>query len=495
MARSNSATPLSGWCGEEQSNVDLSIVIPCYNEIETIHKLKAELLPVIARMALPTVAGNPSPALARALPASAVQPICTVPPTIEVIFIDDGSQDGTFSALLAAFGDESLPGVHFRFTQHRQNQGLGAALRTGFDLAQGTIIVTTDCDGTYRFQEIPQLVARLTPEVDLVTASPYHPDGAVDGVPPYRLLLSRGSSAIYRMLADRRVYTYTALFRAYRREVIQNVPFQATGFLAGTELLVNAIRMGYRVTEYPTVLHARAFGISKAKIMRTVQAHLGFQMNTLLPWHPYGCVVRGADDTVYLVDDGCKRAFPTAEIFLSHGYHWQQVVKLAQAELDALPSGPALLFRDGTLLRGSGDTTYVVADGLKRPFLAAVDFEALGYRWANVVQIADEQLDLLATGLPMRASEPYPNGTLLRGSDTTVYWLIQGKRAAFPSIQVFQSWGFQWEQVIPVADEELVRYPLTAPVVAQKSMFQHWRTLQNFTYSFAEQPQAAQIAA
>ncbi len=469
--------------------MNLSIVIPCYNEDETIHKLKAELLPVVARMAAPDTISNPL------RPAGSSEQNRVAQQTIEVIFVDDGSQDNTFVALLDAFGDVSIAGVTFRFTQHRKNQGLGAALRTGFDLAQGAIIVTTDCDGTYRFQEIPKLLARLTPEIDMVTASPYHPDGAVDGVPPYRLLLSRGSSAIYRMLADRRVYTYTALFRAYRREVIQNVPFHATGFLAGTELLVNAIRMGYRVTEYPTVLHSRAFGISKAKIMRTVQAHLGFQMNTLLPWHPYGCVVRGDDETVYLVENGYKRAFPSADIFLSQGYHWQQVIKIAQSELETLPSAPPLTFRDGTLLRGSGQTTYVVEDGCKRPFVAATDFEGMGYRWENVVQIADEQLDLMAIGSPMRPNTLYPNGTLLRGADTTVYLLMQGKRAPIPTVQIFQSWGFQWDQIISVTDETLVRYPLGESVVAQKSMFQHWRSLQNFAYSFAEQPETMQVAA
>jgi len=468
--------------------VDLSIVIPCYNETETIHKLKAELLPVVATMAT-------APPFHQRAPVEGIAPRDVGEQKIEVIFVDDGSQDKTFEALVEAFGEVTLPGVTFRFTQHQQNQGLGAALRTGFDLTAGAIIVTTDCDGTYRFPEIPKLLARLTPEVDLVTASPYHPDGAVDGVPPYRLLLSRGSSAIYRMLADRRVYTYTALFRAYRREVIQNVPFHATGFLAGTELLVNAIRMGYRVTEHPTVLHSRAFGVSKAKIMRTVQAHLGFQMNTLLPWHPYGCVVRGDDETVYLVDETYKYAFPSAEIFLSHGYHWQQVIKIAQEELEALPSARVLSFRDGTLLRGRGETTYVVEDGLRRPFISATDFEAMGYRWENVVEVADKQLDRMAVGKPLQPGDCYPNGTLLRGTDTTVYLLADGARRAIPNVQVFQSWGYQWEQIITIADDALAQYSLGEPLVAQKSMFQHWRTLQNLAYRFAEQPQTAQIAA
>jgi len=60
------------------------------------------------------------------------------------------------------------------------------------------------------------------------------------------------------------------------------VPFEADGFLAGTELMVNAMMLGYRVAEYPAVLHSRMHGASKAKIARTILAHLGYQLDVLL---------------------------------------------------------------------------------------------------------------------------------------------------------------------------------------------------------------------
>jgi dolichol-phosphate mannosyltransferase len=121
----------------------------------------------------------------------------------------------------------------------------------------------------------------LTGDVDLVTASPYHPQGAVDNVPAYRLFFSRGASFLYRLLVKWNLYTWTALFRAYRVQVVRTVPFASNGFLAGTEILVNAIFAGYRAAEYPTVLHSRVFGQSKAKIARTVRAHLGYQASVL----------------------------------------------------------------------------------------------------------------------------------------------------------------------------------------------------------------------
>jgi len=239
--------------------MNLSIVIPCYNEADNVPKLRDEFFSVVAALAKTR--------------------------TVEVIFVDDGSQDHTWAALHEAFGSRDTVakwGAAVRFERHPVNRGLGAAIRTGLTAARGEIIVTADSDGTYRFETIPALIEALTPDLDIVTGSPYHPKGHVDNVPQYRLVLSKGSSFLYRLLVDRRLHTYTALFRVYRRRVIEQITFESDGFLAGTELLVKAILHGFRAGEYPTTLHARVFGVSKAKIARTVRAHLKFQGSVLL---------------------------------------------------------------------------------------------------------------------------------------------------------------------------------------------------------------------
>jgi len=200
----------------------------------------------------------------------------------EIIFVDDGSHDGTFARLQEAFGGHNKSGVIFKFLKHETNLGLGAAIRTGFTLADGDIVVTVDSDGTYKFSEIPALLACLTSGVDIVTASPYHPKGSVIGVPAYRLVLSRGSSLIYRCLVNWHLYTYTCLFRAYRSAVIRNIGFESDDFLAGTELLVKALLKGYRAAEFPAVLYKRKYGVSKARIAQTIYSHLRFQSWVLL---------------------------------------------------------------------------------------------------------------------------------------------------------------------------------------------------------------------
>jgi dolichol-phosphate mannosyltransferase len=231
---------------------DLSLVIPCFNEAEGVAQLRERLAAV-----LPRLRANGS---------------------TQLVLVDDGSTDATFALLESAFAgwDDVL------LVQHEQNRGLGEALRTGFAHAQGALIVTTDSDSTYPFDEIPALLTLLRPGVDVVTASPYHPGGGLENVPRYRIVLSKGASTLYRLLVDGRIHTYTAMFRVYRREVVEQVPTVSTGYLMVAELLVKAMLAGYQVAEYPAVLRVRRYGTSKAKIIRILRSHLQFMASLLL---------------------------------------------------------------------------------------------------------------------------------------------------------------------------------------------------------------------
>jgi dolichol-phosphate mannosyltransferase len=156
------------------------------------------------------------------------------------------------------------------------------ALRTGFARARGDIVVTTDSDGTYPFTTIPDMLALLEPGIDIVTASPYHPAGGVDGVPAYRLLFSKGASFLYRVLLDPHLHTYTAMYRAYRGEVIERISTNSDGFLMVTELMVGALLAGYKVAEFPATLRVRRYGQSKARVWQITRSHLRFQARVLL---------------------------------------------------------------------------------------------------------------------------------------------------------------------------------------------------------------------
>ncbi|MEM7129379.1 MAG: glycosyltransferase family 2 protein [Chloroflexota bacterium] len=239
--------------------MDLSVVIPCYNEIESIPTLEERLIDVLVKLSDSEKIGQ--------IPTK----------NIEVLLVDDGSQDGTYDALKSYFDAVQYENIEVRLVKHPTNLGVGAALRTGFSLAQGNIVVTSDSDGTYSFAEIPQLLTHLTADVSMVTASPYHPKGGIENVPGHRIFLSKGASLLYRILVKPEIHTYTALFRAYRRSMLNEVPFESSGFLSGTELMVNGMLMGHEVAEYPAILQSRIHGVSKARLFRIIKEHLAYQ--------------------------------------------------------------------------------------------------------------------------------------------------------------------------------------------------------------------------
>lgn len=242
----------------------ITVIVPCYNEVENIQKIDAEFFPVLEKM------------IGSHLPNGEEIK------HIEVVFVDDGSRDNTYDELKSNFAAQQNDSISVVFEKHPINRGLGAAIRTGFGAATGDVIVTTDSDGTYHFSTIPALLSRMVDGIDIVTASPYHPDGEVVGVPGYRIFLSRGSSLLYRLLVNWNIHTYTALFRAYRKRVVDEIEFSADDYLGATELMVKSMLKGYRVGEYPAALHRRVFGVSKAKLVQTIISHLRFQMRLLL---------------------------------------------------------------------------------------------------------------------------------------------------------------------------------------------------------------------
>ena len=191
---------------------------------------------------------------------------------LEFVFVDDGSSDGTVAELKKQFGEAHVP---FQVIEHGRNRGVGAAFRSGFPVCKGNLICTIDADCTYSPEGLQLLLGALEVEkTDIAVASPYHPQGGVEGVPWWRLVLSRRCSALYRWASPLKLYTYTSIFRAYRAEVIRNVSFTSDGFVSAAEILLAAGRQGYRVTEVPMVLRARSIGRSKMKVLRTVIAHL-----------------------------------------------------------------------------------------------------------------------------------------------------------------------------------------------------------------------------
>jgi dolichol-phosphate mannosyltransferase len=203
---------------------------------------------------------------------------------LECVLVDDGSHDGTYEEAQRCFAN--VPRV--TVLKHARNSGPGAAVRTGFGVATGDVICTIDSDCTFDPMRIPAMLKILHEQkVDIVTASPYHPQGGVENVPAWRLVLSRGASILYRRICVCKLYTYTSFMRASRRQVIDTVAFDHNGFAAFTEMLLRASHQGYTIAELPMVLKSRAAGGSKMKVMYTIRTHLSLML-TALWWRVSG---------------------------------------------------------------------------------------------------------------------------------------------------------------------------------------------------------------
>jgi polysaccharide deacetylase family protein (PEP-CTERM system associated) len=187
------------------------------------------------------------------------------------IFVDDQSTDGTWAALNRIFGDWA----DVRLIRHAHNRGVAAGILTGIQNASTNIVCSMDCDCTYDPHELAKMIPLLADGVDMVTASPYHSQGAVRNVPEWRLALSKTLSLCYRMVLHQRLATYTSCFRVYRRAAMTGLSLRHEGFLGVAEMLGRLDLRGSRIAEYPATLEVRMLGRSKMKIVRTIAGHIG----------------------------------------------------------------------------------------------------------------------------------------------------------------------------------------------------------------------------
>jgi polysaccharide deacetylase family protein (PEP-CTERM system associated) len=227
-----------------RNRIPVSVVVPCYNEELILPYLANTLRSVEERL------GDRY--------------------EFRYVFVDDASSDDTWAALHRTFGD--LPSR--TFVRHGTNRGVAAGIATGLHAADTEIVCSIDCDCTYDPHELGRMIPLLD-SADVVTASPYHPQGAVRNVPSWRLFLSRGLSGLYRLVLHHRLATYTSCFRVYRRSSSLGVKLEYGGFLGVAEFIGRMDLAGRRIVEFPTTLEVRMIGRSKMKVVRTIGGHLG----------------------------------------------------------------------------------------------------------------------------------------------------------------------------------------------------------------------------
>jgi glycosyltransferase involved in cell wall biosynthesis len=213
----------------------ISIVVPVHNEEESLATLHAEL----DRVFLAARLGE-----------------------AEVLFIDDGSRDGSWAAIrkLAA-ADPRVKGIRFR-----RNFGKAAALTAGFQAAQGAIVFTLDGDLQDDPAEVPRFLERLDQGFDVVSGwkrrrfDPWH-----------KVMPSRVFNWLVSGLTGCRLHDHNCGFKAYRREVLAEV-----GIYGELHRFVPVLAhsRGFRVSEIEVHHRPRRFGTSKYGIARFLKGLL-----------------------------------------------------------------------------------------------------------------------------------------------------------------------------------------------------------------------------
>lgn len=248
--------------------MDLSIVIPAYNESESLPELLARI----------TQSADP------------------LQLEYEIIVVDDGSNDGTFQTL------KSLKPQYprLRALRFRKNYGKSPALAEGFKAAQGERVITMDADLQDDPAEIPALLAKLEEGYDMVSGWKKERHDPITKTVPSKLF-----NLVTSLMSGIRLHDFNCGLKAYRKVVVESL--QVYGELHRF-LPVLAHWHGFRVGELVVKHHPRKFGRTKFGLARFFNGF--FDLMTVLfltrfrttPLHIFGMVGMASFTVGFLIE-------------------------------------------------------------------------------------------------------------------------------------------------------------------------------------------------
>jgi glycosyltransferase involved in cell wall biosynthesis len=222
----------------------ISVVVPVYNEVDSLPELVDRLIPVLEGV---------------------------TPDEFEILFIDDGSHDGSWDCIAGLY--DQHPAL-IRAIQHRRNFGKAAALANGFSSARGGIIITMDADLQDQPEEIPKFLKALGEGADLVSGWKQRRHDPVGKTFPSRIF-----NFMVRALSGLKLHDINCGFKAYRSEVAKGVTLYGE---MHRFIPILADADGYKVAEVVVEHKKRVHGHSKYGTTRLVKGALDLLTTVVL---------------------------------------------------------------------------------------------------------------------------------------------------------------------------------------------------------------------
>ncbi len=321
---------------------DLSVVVPLFNEVGTIDELHRRLTAVLFFI------GRPA----------------------EIIYVDDGSRDGTREAIDALAAQYA----HVRVVPLARNYGQTAALAAGFDAAEGDVIVAMDGDLQHAPEEIPKLLAKLDEGYDIVSG---WREQRVDNLWTRRLP-SRIANWLMAKLSGVSLHDFGTTFKAYRAPAIKRIRLYGD-----LHRFIPALASwsGARIAEVPIANIPRPhnqshYGLSRtwrvAADLITIRFLLRYVTRPLHFFGPLGfaSVAAGAVGSGWVL---LTKLVTGAPVFLSHGPLLLFCAVLIQTGVMLIGLGLLAEVLTRIYLDGRQRRIYAIAP---RPMRARVDFDA-----------------------------------------------------------------------------------------------------------------------
>jgi len=202
----------------------LSIVIPCYNEKDTIHKI--------------VEAVKKSPVAEK-----------------EIVIVDDFSTDGTREVL-----SREIEPLVSKVIYHERNMGKGAALRTGFQHVTGDVVVVQDADLEYDPNEYPRLMDPiLRGKADVVYGSRFTGGDAHRVVYFWHMVGNQFLTLLSNMFTNLNLTDMETCYKMFRRQVIQSIRIEEDRFGFEPEITAKVARGGYIIYEVGISYYGRTY--------------------------------------------------------------------------------------------------------------------------------------------------------------------------------------------------------------------------------------------